>query len=83
MILRSPRLQDVEAMRDEPVRINRKILHWKTWRLGRGGRGDFSSLGSIDISGQRLFMSHARIEIVRLRGCFDNPVKSPFYPPIV
>jgi hypothetical protein len=73
MILRSPGLQDIKAMRDKPVRINRKIRHWSAWRLGRGGRGVFASLGSIAIS-EKIFMSRARIEIVGLRGCFDNPM---------
>jgi hypothetical protein len=68
----------------KPCRMNlcRSTGKFSIGRPG-GGRGDFSSLGSIDISGQRLFMSRARIEIVGLRGCFDNPVKSPFYPPTV
>jgi hypothetical protein len=70
-------------MRDKPVWINRKVCHGRAWWLGHGGGGVFASLGSIAISEQRIFMSHARIDIVRLRGCFDNPMKSPFYPPTV
>jgi hypothetical protein len=82
-LVSTPGLEDVEASRDEAIRVDGEVRHGRGWRLGRREGCEFNVLDWSGNVRRDTFICHARIGVVRLIRCFDNPVKRLLCPPAV